>query len=191
MEKIKVDYKKLYYGYPIVLVSFYDEMGIPNITTISSSFSLRNMICLGFQKQIYALSQIKKIKDFIINVPDKNFMKEIDFCGDNSGMNYRKFDFTGLTPVKSTNINAPHIKEMPISIECTLKDTIEKEYFDAYTIVLGEVKGRYISSDLLGENNELIYSKIDPVLYVGNGNVGSYRYTEENTINRLGSFLEK
>jgi flavin reductase (DIM6/NTAB) family NADH-FMN oxidoreductase RutF len=189
MQKIKVNYKKLYYGFPIVLASFYDEKGMPNITTISSTFSLRNMICLGFGRTDYALDQIKKIKDFVINVPDRNFMKEIDFCGHTSGSEYDKFDLTGLTPIKSDNVNAPLIKEFPISIECTLKDTIEKEYFEQYTIVLAEVKGRYISPNLLNDENQLLYSKLDPVLYVGNGNIGAYRYSEKNLMHRLGLFL--
>jgi flavin reductase (DIM6/NTAB) family NADH-FMN oxidoreductase RutF len=189
MQKIKVNYEKLNYGFPIVLASYYDEKGMPNITTISSTISLRDMLCLGFGRNDYALDQIKKIKDFVINVPDRNFMKEIDFCGHTSGAEYNKFDLTGLTPVKSDNVNAPHIKEMPISIECTFKDTIEKDYFEKYTLVLAKIKGRYISSDLLDSDAQLLYSGLDPVLYVGNGNRGAYRYSEKNLMHRLRSFL--
>lgn len=189
MQKIKVNYEKLYYGFPIVLASYYDEKGMPNITTISSTFSLRDMMCLGFGRTDFALNQIKKIKDFVINVPDRNFMKEIDLCGHTSGAEYNKFELTGLTPVKSDNVNAPRIKEMPISIECTLKDIIEKDYFEKYTIALAEVRGRYISSDLIGNEEQLLYSDLDPVLYVGNGNRGAYRYTQEKLIHRLRSFL--
>lgn len=189
MEKIKVNYEKLYYGFPIVLASYYDEKGVANITTISSTFSLRDMMCLGFGRGDYAFDQIKKVKDFVINVPDRKFMKEIDFCGHTSGAEYNKFDLTDLTPVKSDNINAPRIKELPISIECTLKDTIEKDYFEKYTIALAEVKGRYISSDLIGSEEQLLYSDLDPVLYVGNGNRGAYRYTQEKLMHRLQSFL--
>lgn len=189
MEKTKVNYEKLYYGFPIVLASFYDEKGMPNMTTISSTFSLRDMMCLGFGKTDYALDQIKKIKDFVINVPDRNFMKEIDLCGHTSGANCSKFELTGLTPVKSEVINAPHIKEFPVSIECSLRDIIEKDYFEKYTVVLAEVKGRYISSEFLGPEDELMYSRLDPVLYVGNGNIGAYRYTETDLMHRLRSFL--
>lgn len=189
MDKRKVNYEKLYYGFPITLASYYDEKGMPNITTISSTFSLRNMMCLGFGRTDYALDQIKKIKDFVINIPDRNFMKEIDFCGHTSGTEYNKFEQTGLTPVKSDNINAPRIQELPISIECTLKDIIEKDYFEKYTLVLAEVKGRYISSNLIGSEDELLYSSLDPVLYVGNGHRGAYRYTEKDLMHRLQSFL--
>jgi flavin reductase (DIM6/NTAB) family NADH-FMN oxidoreductase RutF len=189
MQKIKVNYEKLCYGFPIVLASYYDEKGMPNITTISSTISMRDLICLGFSRKSHALEQIQKIKDFIINIPDRNFIKEIDFCGHTSGAEINKFELTGLTPVKSDNINAPHINEMPISIECTIKDIIEKDYFEKYTLALAEVKGRYISSDLIDNQDQFLYDHLDPVLYVGNGNRGAYRYAEKNLIHRLRSFL--
>jgi flavin reductase (DIM6/NTAB) family NADH-FMN oxidoreductase RutF len=189
MEKIKVNYEKLCYGFPIVLASYYDEKGKPNITTISSSISMKDMLCLGFGRRSHALEQIKKIKDFVINIPDRNFMKEIDYCGHTSGTEYNKFDILGLTPIKSININAPHIKEMPISIDCTFRDIIEKDYFEKYTLMLAEVKGRYISSALIGNEDQFLYSALDPVLYVGNGNRGAYRYAEKNLMHRLKSFL--
>lgn len=40
MKKLRVDYRKMYYGFPVILVSFYDENGVPNVTTLSSSYSL-------------------------------------------------------------------------------------------------------------------------------------------------------
>ena len=42
MKKENVYYDKLYYGFPIVLVSYYDTDGTPNVTTISSSYTLKN-----------------------------------------------------------------------------------------------------------------------------------------------------
>lgn len=29
MEKVKVEYEKLYYGFPVVLISYYDQEGRP------------------------------------------------------------------------------------------------------------------------------------------------------------------
>lgn len=38
MEKVKVEYEKLYYGFPVVLISYYDQEGKPSVTTLSSSY---------------------------------------------------------------------------------------------------------------------------------------------------------
>lgn len=189
MEKIRVDYPKMYYGFPIVLVSYYDEINQPNITTLSSSFTLKNMICLGFGSKSYALNQIKRVKNFVINVPDRTLMRGIDVSGSYSGVDTNKFEKAGFTAVKSEIINAPLIAECPISIECTLADVIEKDFHKGYTVVLAEINGRCISKDLISEDNHLKYSSLDPVTYVGNGDKCVYRYTEKNSMNDPRSFL--
>ncbi len=189
MEKVRVNYEKMYYGFPIILVSYYDEIGVPNITTLSSSFTLKNMICLGFGSKGYALNQIKKVKDFAINIPDRSIMKGIDISGSYSGIDTNKFEKSGFTSVKSDIINAPLIKECPISIECTFADIMEKDFYKGYTVVLAEIKGRCISTELISNDNQLRYSSVDPVLYVGNGEKCVYRYTEKNSMNDLKAFL--
>lgn len=189
MNKVRVNYRKMYYGFPIFLVSFYDENGVPNISTISSSYSLMDMICLGFGSRGYAINEIKKVKDFVINVPDKTFMKEIEACGFNTGSQCKKFELTNLTPVKSDIVNAPIIKECPISIECTLTDVIERDYFRGITNILAKIKGRCIAPELLDEENHLNYSEINPVLYVGDDANKVYRYVEEGTSDNAKSFI--
>ncbi|QGU94166.1 flavin reductase family protein [Clostridium bovifaecis] len=189
MSKERVNYKKMYYGFPIFFVSFYDEQGVPNITTISSSFSLMDMVCLGFGSKGYAINEIKKVKDFVINIPNRSFMKEIDFCGFNSGRDCNKFDAMNLTPIKSEVVNAPIIEECTIAIECTLTDIIEREYYRGITNILAKVKGRIVSSEALDEEGKLNYVEVDPVLYVGDSAKRVYRYTEKETIDEAKSFL--
>lgn len=189
MEKQRVNYKKLYYGFPVFFVSFYDENGVPNVTTLSSSYTLRDMICLGFGSKGYAINQIKKVKDFVINIPDRSLMKEIDFCGYSSGHNCKKFGFVNLTPIKSDIINAPMIEECPISIECTLTDVIEKDYYYGITNILAQIKGRCVSSELLNEEGYLDYKELDPVLYVGDDGERVYKYIDKKHIDSSKSFI--
>ncbi len=189
MEKQRVSYKKLYYGFPIFFVSFYDENEVPNVTTLSSSYTLMDMVSLGFGSKGYAINQIKKVKDFVINIPDRTLMKEIDFCGFSSGHTCKKFEFTNLTPVKSDIVNAPMIKECAISIECTLTDVIESEQYYGITNILAKIKGRCVATELLNENGYLDYPSLDPVLYVGDDAFRVYRYTEKIPSHNAKSFL--
>jgi flavin reductase (DIM6/NTAB) family NADH-FMN oxidoreductase RutF len=189
MEKINVNYKKLYYGFPIILVSFYDKDGIPNVTTLSSSYTLMDMVALGFSNKGYAINQIKEVHDFVINIPDSSLMKEIDFCGANSGNECKKFDLVNLTPVKSKIINAPIIEECLISIECTLTDVIERDCYNGITNILANIKGRCISKEYLDADGQLKYSEIDNVLYVGDDKKKVYRYIQNGVSNDAQSFL--
>lgn len=190
MEKTRVDFSKMYYGFPVFLVSFYDEKGIPNITTISSSYSLMDMVALGFGRKGFAINEIKKVKDFVINIPDRTMMEEIDFCGFASGRNVNKFEALNLTPVKSEVVNAPIIDECLVAIECSLTDVIENDEYTHITNILAKVKGRCVANELLDEEKHLIYENLDPVLYVGDSAKRAYRYTEKRTKNFSKAFLK-
>ena len=189
MEKINVDYRKMYYGFPVILISFYDKDGNPNVTTLSSSYTLMDMVVLGFGSKGYAVNQIKEIKDFVINIPDKSLMKEIDFCGAKSGYEYKKFDMVNLTHVKSKIVNAPVIEECPLSIECSLTDVIEKDYYAGITNIMAKIKGRCISKEYIASDGHIEYSKVDNVLYVGDDKKKVYRYTQAEISNDAKSFL--
>jgi flavin reductase (DIM6/NTAB) family NADH-FMN oxidoreductase RutF len=189
MEKISVDYKKLYYGFPVILISFYDKDGNPNVTTLSSSYTLTDMVILGFSQKGYAINQIKEVKDFVINIPDNSLMKEIDFCGAHSGHECKKFDMVNLTHIKSKIINAPIIEECPIAIECTLTDVIERDYYKGITNILAKIHGRNISKEYLDSDGQLKYSAVENVLYVGDDKKKVYRYTKSEVSDDAQSFL--
>lgn len=176
MEKINVNYEKMYYGFPVILISFYDKNGVPNVTTLSSSYTLKDMVVLGFSSKGYAINQIKEVRDFVINIPDSSLRKEINFYGTKSGYEIQKFDAVKLTPVKSEIINAPIIEECPIAIECTLTDIIERDVYKGITNILGAIKGRLISKEYLDVENRLDFSKFDNLLYFGDGVNKGYRY---------------
>jgi len=51
MKKTRVDFSKMYYGFPVFLISYHDENVVPNVTTLSSSYTLMDMVMLGFGKR--------------------------------------------------------------------------------------------------------------------------------------------
>ncbi|MHA6528758.1 flavin reductase family protein [Paenibacillus sp. BAC0078] len=178
MDKVAVDYEKMYYGFPVILVSFYDTDGRPNVTTISSSYTLKDMVVLGFSSKGYAVNQIKAVRDFIVNVPDRSLVEAISYCGAHSGYDLNKFDNINLTHVQSQAVNAPMIRECPIAIECTLTDVIEHDEFKGITNILAKIKGRYVAKEYLNDENGLDSSKFDHVLYIGDGRQKSFRYLQ-------------
>ena len=175
MKKEDVYYDKLYYGFPIVLVSYYDTDGTPNVTTISSSYTLKDMMALGFSTKGYALNRIKEVSDSVVNVVDSSQVEAVNFCGNNTGAECKKFDSIHLTPVPSKVVNAPIIEECPISIECRLTDVIESENHMGITNILAKIKGRLVSEAYLNDSGRLNESAFDNLFYVGDGDSKGYR----------------
>lgn len=179
MEKVAVNYEKMYYGFPVVLISFFDQNGVPHVTTLSSSYTLKDMIVLGFNSKGYAAQQIKAGQDFVVNLPDRTLVNEIKYCGKLSGSAGSKFGASNLTPAQSSFVQAPTIKECPISIECTLADVIESEQFPGITNIVGKIKNRTVAEDYLDQEGRLQHTKLNHVLYIGDGVNKGFRYLQE------------
>jgi len=169
MKKVNVNYEKLYYGFPVVLVSYYDTDGTPNVTTVSSSYTLKDMMALGFSSKGYGIKRIKEVSDFVVNIVDSSMEEAVNVCGGNTGAECKKFDSIGLTPIASEVIHAPVIKECPISIECSLTDVIESENHIGITNILAKIKGRLVAEEYLNRQGRLNVSAFDNILYMGDG----------------------
>nr|WP_314459607.1 flavin reductase family protein [uncultured Clostridium sp.] len=175
MRKVNVDYEKLYYGFPVILVSYYDTDGTPNVTTVSSSYTLKDMMALGFSSKGYALNRIREVSDFVVNVPDSSLAEAVNFCGSKTGAEYKKFESISLTPAPSKVVHAPVIEECPISIECSLTDIIESENHKGITNILAGIKGRLVSEKYLNSAGRLNVSAFDDILYIGDGDSRGFR----------------
>lgn len=175
MKKVNVNYEKLYYGFPVVLVSYYDTDGTPNVTTVSSSYTLKDMMALGFSSKGYGIKRIKEVSDFAVNIVDSSMEEAVNFCGGKTGAECKKFDSIGLTPIASEIIHAPVIKECPISIECSLTDVIESENHIGITNILAKIKGRLVAEEYLNGEGRLNVSAFDDILYIGDGASRGFR----------------
>ncbi|ARU60301.1 hypothetical protein CBW65_03905 [Tumebacillus avium] len=186
MEKTTLETSKLYYGFPVILVSYYDLNGQPNLATMSSSFSLGNMICLGFGRGGHAVQTIRATLQFSVNVPDRSLMQAIEIGGFTKGSEINKFEMSGLTPTPGITLQVPLIAECPFSLECSVQDIFEH---GSYVIVVAEVVQRHVATCLLDSSMRLKNEVLDTILFAGDVHARSYRYLEQDKSDLLGSFL--
>lgn len=189
MNKQHFDTKKMYYGSPVLMISYYDPKGIPNVATMSSSFSLDNMIALGFGKNGHAVNSILETREFVINIPDRTMMEQIEICGFFSGHDYQKFDLAKLTLVPSDVVNSPIIRESPIALECMVDEVFEMPSNPDLIFVIASIIGRKVAARLMTEDGTLNSTALDPVLFVGDSKQRIYRTLEQGRYGVLGEFL--
>jgi flavin reductase (DIM6/NTAB) family NADH-FMN oxidoreductase RutF len=176
----------MYYGFPIFFIGYKDDKFGFNFTTLSSSYSLGNMMVIGIYKHGNSLKQIKNSRCFTINIPDKSLMNEIELGGFNSGAD--KFELAkNLKYYKSDKIDAPIIDNCAINIECEVVDFVEHIEFKDYCNIIAVIKGRIVNEHLLN-NDALKGDALEPVLYVGDGRMRSYRFLNPNETHNLGDF---
>ena len=89
---------------------------------------------------------IENTSEFSINVPGRDLVEKVDYCGIVSG---NKVDKSLLFETfKGELQHAPMIKECPVSLECRLEQKIS---VGRHTLYIGEVVGVYKDIDQKGD----------------------------------------
>lgn len=104
----------------------------------------------------YTFKNLKKVKEFTLNILSQEMKKEAEICGSYSGKNFDKFEMAKLEKEKPRFIRPPMIKNCPISFECQIEDM--KEFGDHYLIVgkvLNEVIRKRDFKPLLHKTGEI------------------------------------
>lgn len=149
---------------PAALVSCGD-MSLPNIITISWIGNINSappMCSISVRPERFSYHLIKESGEFVVNLPTKELLKAVDWCGLKSGKDLNKFLEMGLTPVSGKFVNAPIIKESPVNIECKVKNSI---LLGTHEMFLAEIVGVQIDSEYVSEKNTISWNSINHVVY--------------------------
>ncbi len=116
------------------------------------------MIGAGVRKSHYTPEGIKENKNFSINFPAAEMIRETDYCGLFSGKNTDKSNMFEVFYGELET--APMIKECTLNLECKLVETLE---FPTHYFFVGEITGAYSEEQYLTQGRPDI-KKMDPLL---------------------------
>ena len=155
---------------PVLLISTYDENGIPDIMNAAwGCISDSDKISMFLTQSHKTVKNIKLKKAFTVSVADANHVVEADYVGIASGNTEKnKVQKSGFHVSKSEFVDAPVIDELPMVLECTL-DSINEET----ECVTGKIVNVGIDESVLDKNGHVDFSKFNPITYdpVGNSYV--------------------
>ncbi len=174
--KQSVNVKSFYYGFPVLLISTLDsETGAPNITPVSSSFSLGKKVIIGISKGNKAFDNVAGGSDVVINIPDYPLWETVERLGrltgrqnvaeDKRKLGYQfcsdKLGTVGLHPEASETVRPPRITECPIQAECRTVEVIDRGVF---VLVDLEINKIWIDPALLNEQGKLDTARWQPLI---------------------------
>jgi len=122
---------------------------------------------LGIRPHRHSYKLIDETKEFVVNIPTVEILKEADFCGVVSGKDVDKFSETGLTAEPAEKVKPPLIKECPVNVECIVRQKIP---LGVHHLFIGEVVGVHVNKDVLDDKGRIDFSKLSPFVY----NQGEY-----------------
>ncbi|ERK56022.1 hypothetical protein HMPREF1983_01559 [Gemella bergeri ATCC 700627] len=174
--KVEIETKKLYYGFPVILVGYKDSKWNYNVTTSSSSYTLGDTITMALSSASNAVKNIEQYKEFTVNVPRQSILNKVEICGFYSGQN--KIGMADITYDIGKYVDAPLLDECMLSIECTVHSIIDH---NGYTNFIGTIKRRLVCESLIDAESKLIGTEFNPIYFLGDDNQRIYRYFNEES----------
>ncbi len=168
-KKVEVDlssFHRLLHPKLVVLVTCINPLeGKTNIITLAWTTPISRhppLLLLGMAPKRYSHELIAGPKEFVVNIPTMDIVKETLFCGRRTGRLHDKFKETGLTPLPAKMIRSPIIKECMAHLECKLYQQIS---MGDHTLFVGEVLTAYVNEGVFNGNFDL--EKVKLIYHVG------------------------
>ena len=171
MAKVQIKPRRPVSPTPAALIVSVDSDSRPNIITLGEVFNLGlnspAIVGIAIRKSRYSHSLIRSSGCFSVNLPGTDMVRVVDACGMVSGENQDKFAANNLTPLPSTHIPAPIIKECAVNMECELCGLIETGDHDLF---MGRVLEVHADEEVLDEKGLVAPEKLDTLVFMSNHN---------------------
>lgn len=151
---------------PAIMVSC-GTMKSANITTVAWTGIINSnppLVYVSLRNTRKSHEIIKDKGEFVINIPNKDLVWQVDFCGTKSGKNVDKFTEAKLDKEPAKIVKAPLIKQCPINIECKV---IEIKQLGSHDMFIAEIVNVNADEEYKMENGKLNYEKMNLVSYMG------------------------
>jgi len=165
-----LDTRKLYYGFPIFVLTYPDKSVGWNMTTASSSYSLGRTLMFGLSSDTNAAAQIRTFGRCTLSLATADPMpvvEELGRLGGAAGADGEAVDKIAASGARLAQIpgsDAHYLEGSPLVIEVSVRDIHD---YDGYSHFLADIIQRRVSDELVGDDGQLVSRLLDPVHFVG------------------------
>ena len=153
--------KPYIYPMPVLIIASYDDAGVPDAMNAAwGSAADMDRIAIYVSKEHKTMDNILSRKAFTVSMADAKNVVEADYVGLVSGKNVEnKLERCSWHTVKSENVDAPLIEELPMALEC------EFISFDPETeLLVGKIVNVVADESILTEGS-IDPEKLHPICY--------------------------
>ncbi len=168
--KTSIGAKTLVYPTPVFVVGTYDAQGKPNAMTVAWGgicCSKPPCVSISVRKATYTYGNLIERKAFTVNIPSEDHLAAADYLGMASGRDEDKFLVAGLSPVRSTLVDAPYVSEFPLVLECKVVHVAE---LGLHTQFVGEIMDVKAEESCFGDEGKLSIEKVRPFCWAPEDN---------------------
>lgn len=164
---------------PIGWISTTDKNGIHNL----APFSFFNIIshdpphvvfCASTQENSNqdTLNNVITTQEFVVNMVTEEVLEAMNATSTPIPSNESEFDYANLTPINSTIVKAPRVKESAIHLECKMVHhyQLENHQQGGSTLVVGKIVMIHVEDHLVDENYKINNNLYQPISRLAGAN---------------------
>jgi len=164
---------------PIGWISTISNDGVPNL----APFSFFNVVgddpphimfstAHSNEHKKDTLNNVLQTKQFVVNMVTEEIVEQMNITGQNVPHDVNEFELADLTPIVSSIIKPPRVKESPISFECELVHhyTLENHKYGGATIVIGRIVMFHFDESVLLQDHKINLETYKPVSRLAGAN---------------------
>lgn len=150
---------------PVVLVTSKSKSNKLNVFTVgwvSTVCTKEPIIAMGVRPERLSYQYIKESGECVINLPTKDMVKIVDYCGVVSGKKEDKIEHFNLQLSDGIEIDTPSLERSPVALECRVKSVTPLGTHDLFLLEVLNVK---VDENLLDSNNKICFNKANLICY--------------------------
>jgi flavin reductase (DIM6/NTAB) family NADH-FMN oxidoreductase RutF len=152
----------------VISVGIGDEANLITLAYVGKVCLNPPIIAISIQPKRHSYQIIEKHREFVINYPTKDQLKEMDYCGTRSGRDVNKWKELNLTKEQGEVVQVPMVKEFPWNMECKVIQRIE---LGSHVCYLGEVVATHSDERFISEER-LNPEKFNCFAYINGNYIG-------------------
>ena len=150
---------------PAVLVSC-GLGGKQNLLTVAWAGVVNSkppMVSVSIKPERFSHDLIRDSGEFVVNLPGKEVLDALDFCGVRSGREMDKFAEAHLTAMPALHLSqAPAVQGAAASLSCKVRHVMP---LGSHDLFIGEVIGIQVREDLFDPDGSLHLERADLICY--------------------------
>lgn len=146
---------------PKAIVSVRDKEGRDNALVVGFAANVSinpPMVMVGIVPSRFSHHMVKENPCFVVNLPGKNFKKEYDYLGSQSGRDGDKFAALNLKTEEASHVNAAILSDCLVSVECSV---VESHMPGTHELFIGKVEAVHCDEKYLDEQGNVLWDQLD------------------------------
>lgn len=151
-------------GVVLVTASFEGKESIATVAWNMPVSKRPPLVAIALAPERYTYTLIEKSKEFALNLPTLELLRETYLCGKISGREVDKFRKAKLTREKSRFISAPLIKECIANLECKVTNIY---LAGDHNLIIAEVLRAIVEEEVFDEHLKVNLDKAKTIHHLG------------------------